>query len=88
MPGVFTLKKKPGALATSVALHKANPRLKEIYHQYYTTKGRDFIDLIFFVSEHGLEKVEDAINLLNDNEAFAKEVVVIWAKTFTKTPFI
>jgi len=55
MPGVFTLKKKPGALATSVALHKANPRLKEIYHQYYTTKGRDFIDLIFFVSEHGLE---------------------------------
>jgi transposase/transposase-like protein len=59
-----TLKKKPGALATSVALHQANPRLKKIYHQYYTTKGRDFIDLIFFVSEHGLEKVEDAINLL------------------------
>ncbi len=56
-----TLKKKPGALASSVALHQANPRLQKIYHQYYTTKERDFIDLIFFISDHGLEKVEEAI---------------------------
>jgi transposase len=59
-----TLKKKPGALASSVALHQANPRLQKIYRQYYTTKERDFIDLIFFISEHGLDKVEEAIALL------------------------
>lgn len=59
-----TLKKKPGALASSVALHQADPRLQNIYHQYYITKERDFIDLIFFISEHGLEKVEEAIALL------------------------
>ena len=59
-----TLKKKPGALASSVALHQANPRLQKIYRQYYTTKERDFIDLIFFISEYGLEKVEEAIALL------------------------
>lgn len=59
-----TLKKKPGALASSVALQQANPRLQEIYRQYYITKERDFIDLISFISEHGLEKVEEAIALL------------------------
>ncbi len=59
-----TLKKKPGALASSVALHQANPRLQKIYHQYYTTKERDFIDLIFFISDHGLEKIEEPIALL------------------------
>ncbi len=59
-----TLKKKPGALASSVALHQANPRLEKIYHQYYITKEKDFIDLIFFISEYGLEKVEKAITLL------------------------
>ena len=40
--------------------HQANPRLQKIYRQYYTTKERDFIDLIFFISDHGLEKVEEA----------------------------
>ncbi|MDI9412812.1 MAG: IS21 family transposase [Bacillota bacterium] len=59
-----TLKKKPGALASSVALHQADPRLQKIYRQHYITKERDFIDLIFFISEHGLEKVEEAISLL------------------------
>jgi len=59
-----TLKKKPGALASSVALHQADPRLQKIYRQHYITKERDFIDLIFFISEHGLEKVEEAILLL------------------------
>lgn len=61
---LYTLKKKPGALASSVALHQANPRLQKIYRQYYITKERDFIDLIFFISEHGLDKVEEAIALL------------------------
>ncbi len=59
-----TLKMKPGALASSVALHQANPRLQEIYYQYYTTKEKDFIDLISFISEQGLEKVEESIALL------------------------
>ena len=34
---VGTLKKKPGALATSSALQQASPKLKQIYHSYYTT---------------------------------------------------
>ena len=59
-----TLKKKPGALASSVALSQADPRLKEIYNKYFVTKEKDFIDLIFFISEHGLEKVEEAIALI------------------------
>lgn len=59
-----TLKKKPGALASSVALHQADPRLQRIYREYYTTKEKDFIDLIFFIANHGLDCVEKAITLL------------------------
>ncbi len=64
MLGQIAWGKTPGALASSVALHQADPRLQKIYRQHYITKERDFIDLIFFISEHGLEKVEEAILLL------------------------
>ncbi len=60
-----TFKKKPGALASSVALHQADPKLRQIYTKYYITKERDFIDLIHFISEMGLESVEQAIATLN-----------------------
>lgn len=59
-----TLKKKPGAIASSVALHQANPKLQQIYASYYITKERDFVDLIYFISEKGLEVVEKAIDTL------------------------
>jgi hypothetical protein len=36
-----TLKKKPGALAGSLALKQAEPELQKIYHKYYTEKERN-----------------------------------------------
>lgn len=59
-----TLKKKPGALASSTALHQANPRLQKIYHQHYIKKEKEFIELLELISEKGLEKVEEAIKAL------------------------
>lgn len=59
-----TLKRKPGALASSTALHQANPRLQKIYHQYYIKKEKEFIDLIQLALEKGLEKIENAIKSL------------------------
>ena len=56
-----TLKRKPGALYSSVALNQADPRVKMIYNNYFVTKEKDFIDLMFFISECGIEKVEEAI---------------------------
>ena len=60
-----TFKKKPGALASSVALHQANPKLQQIYTKHYITKEKDFIDLIHFISTKGFELVEQAIATLS-----------------------
>lgn len=59
-----TLKKKPGALASSMALQQADPKLHKIYNQYYIKKEKEFIDLLVLVSEQGLEKIEEAIKIL------------------------
>lgn len=84
-----TLKKKPGALASSVGLHQANPRLQQIYHRYYTTKERDFIDLIHFISEKGLDKVEEAIGILtkvNPLEVTTETIKAICNRTTVVQP--
>ena len=56
-----TLERKPGALASSVALRQTNPRLQRIYHQYYIKREKEFIDLIKLALEKGIEKIGDAI---------------------------
>ena len=59
-----TLKKKPGAIHRSTAMHQMNPRLQNIYNEYYTEDPRDFIDLIEIISKEGLENVEKTIKQL------------------------
>jgi hypothetical protein len=60
-----TLKKKPGALAASTALHQADPRLQQIYTLYYIRKEKEFIDLLQFVGEKGIDTICQAIDLLS-----------------------
>lgn len=59
-----TFKKKPGALASSLALHQANPRLQKIYKKYYIKKEKEFIELLHLIAENDLMKIEDAIKSL------------------------
>jgi transposase len=59
-----TLKRKPGALASSMALHQADPKLQKIYNQYYIKREKDFIELLHLVSEKGIERIEEAIRTL------------------------
>jgi len=59
-----TLKKKPGAIHNSTAMHQMNSKLQNIYNKYYTQNPRDFIDLIELISEEGLGKVENIIKEL------------------------
>ncbi|MDD2585176.1 MAG: IS21 family transposase [Syntrophomonadaceae bacterium] len=59
-----TLKKKPGALAGSTALQQAEPELQKIYHNYYTGKEKEFIQLLELIGEKGLLAVTNAITLL------------------------
>jgi hypothetical protein len=44
-----TLKKKPGALASSVALQQADKKIKNIYETYYTSQPKEFIELIQYL---------------------------------------
>ena len=61
-----SLKSKPGALASSVALSQMEPRLFQIYHKYYRGSERSFIELIELAGKIGLERVEAAIAELED----------------------
>jgi hypothetical protein len=57
-----TLKKKPGALAGSTALHQAQVNIKTIYETYYTRREKDFVDLLHYIrDEVTLTEVECSI---------------------------
>ena len=60
-----TLKRKPGSLASSTAMLQADPRIQNIYDTYYSKKEKDFIELLFFIAENNISKIQNAINLLN-----------------------
>lgn len=62
---VSTLKKKPGALASSVALQQANIKIKNIYTTYYTNRPKEFIELIHYLKEEvEMKEVEQSIKEL------------------------
>lgn len=57
-----TLKKKPGALAASTALHQAQTKIKNIYETYYTRREKDFVDLLQYIrDEVTLAEVERSV---------------------------
>ncbi|KRQ85770.1 Integrase core domain protein [Caloramator mitchellensis] len=59
-----TLKKKPGALASSLAMKQIDPRLQKIYQDYYIKREREFIELIQLIYEKNLEEILQAIEVL------------------------
>jgi predicted transcriptional regulator len=61
---IKTLKRKPNALPSSLALSQAPQKLKDIYKKYFIKKEREFIELLQYIKEVGLEKVEKTIYLL------------------------
>lgn len=60
-----TFRRKPGALASSVAL-VSNLYLKSLYDKYFKESPRDFIDLLQFCTLHNVDqtKLEDVVNRL------------------------
>lgn len=61
---ISTLNRKPGALANSTAMLQVDPRLKEIYKNYYIKKEREFIELFTIINEKGLDEVLKVIKSL------------------------
>lgn len=61
---IHTLKKKPGALHSSVGRHQLSPELQAIYQEYYTSNPRDFIELLELIKEKDLECVLKSVEEL------------------------
>lgn len=61
---IRTLKKKPGALASSTAMQQADPRLQHIYNTHYIKKEKEFVELLFVINEKSMEEVIAAIEIL------------------------
>ena len=55
-----TLKKKPGAIAQSLALKQSIPWLQQIFNDYYITNPKDFIYFLELMDEFSLNKVKIA----------------------------
>lgn len=62
-----TLKKKPGAIAHSLALKQAVPWLQEIFHLYYSTSAREYIGLLELIEEFTISRVQVAVKQLELN---------------------
>lgn len=79
-----TLKKKPGALANSMALQQTTEKFKNIYERYYTKKDKDFIELMQFIrDEAALEEVEDIIKKLvqiHPSHVSTDKIKILYAK--------
>ena len=63
---LYTLKRKPGALAGSQALASAPGKVKDIFNQYFEDTPKDFIELLIFLKEHdyAFDKVIEVIDRL------------------------
>lgn len=62
-----TMKKKPGAIAHSLALKQATPWLQQIFQQHYTINPKDFIYFLELIQEYSLNKVKFATEYLVRN---------------------
>ncbi|BBE30397.1 transposase [Tepiditoga spiralis] len=60
------LKRKPGALHSSLALHQVPQKIKKIYNNYFTTKPKEFINLLEYMYKNNLRinDIEETIEKL------------------------
>lgn len=64
---LYTLQRKPGALAGSQALESAPEDVKQTFEKYFTHATKDFVELLIFLRDHdyAFDKVTEAIQTLN-----------------------
>ncbi len=63
---LYTLNRKPGALAGSQALVSAPEQVKHIFEKYFVHVPKDFVELLIFLKDHdfSFDKVNGAIETL------------------------
>ncbi|NLG81892.1 MAG: hypothetical protein GX490_05165 [Bacilli bacterium] len=65
-----SLSRKPGALKRSLALKQAPDTLQSIYNRYFTTKPKEFIEVLKLSHELSLDKIEEAIKELEEKSLY------------------
>lgn len=83
-----TLKRKPGAIAGSTALHQANTLVQELYHRYYSESPELFPDVLFLIREKGIRAVMRAAEelfRLSAHDMSAEKLKVICEKRENET---
>ncbi|WCK53272.1 IS21 family transposase [Aneurinibacillus sp. Ricciae_BoGa-3] len=79
-----TLKKKPGALAGSTALQQADKKIKSIYTTYYSSREKEFIELMQFLKEESsIAEIEQSITKLkkiNASHVTTDKIKILCAK--------
>lgn len=62
-----TLRKKPGALAGSVALKSASEKLRDLYYRYFSQTPREFIELLLLSKEYEISysRISAAVDYLH-----------------------
>ena len=90
-----TLKRKPGAIAGSTALHQANTLVQELYHRYYSENPGLFPDVLFLIREKGIRAVKKAaedLYKLSAHDMSAEKLKIICEKhekeSTNETPLI
>ena len=63
---LYTMKRKPGALAGSQALASAPEEVKHIFEKFFVHSSKDFVELLIFLRDHNFSfnKVNEAIETL------------------------
>lgn len=63
---LYTLNRKPGALAGSQALVSAPEDVKHIFEEYFAHAAKDFVELLIFLRDHdySFDKVNEAVRTL------------------------
>ena len=81
-----TLKKKPGALATSTALNQAQQQIKNIYQRYFSTSSRDFVELMIWIKEknlsfHKIEEIIHSLHQIHEQHVTIDKIKISYAKS-------
>ena len=89
---LYTMKRKPGALAGSQALESAPEEVKHIFEKYFVHCAKDFVELLIFLRDHNFScnKVNEAIATLKgicpDDISLDKIQALCMQKNIVYTP--